>query len=136
MSAKAITRALRRDFLSQPALVYMQFALVVIGVLFWMQARVQPEAFSAEIYGEFAVMFRAEMWAALMMAPSAMCLVGLRHPVKRWMVATGAIIHVLHFSALGYSAIVTGGELVVGYFCTVLFAPIYTWLAVEALRDA
>lgn len=117
-------------------LAYMQVALLIIGALFWMQARLSPEAFDWQLYGRFALIFPAEMWAALMMAPSAMCLIGLRHPIKRWMVGIGASIHVLHFSALAYSAIVTDGEMVIGYFCSVLFSPLYTWMAVEAFRDA
>lgn len=136
MNAKAIRAALRHDPLSHPVLIFMQFALCVIGALFWVQARVLPEEFDVHMYGRFALQFPAEMWAVLMMAPSAMCAIGLRDPVKRWMIGVGAAIHVIHFSALAYSAISTGGEMVIGYFCSILFSPLYTWMAWEAFRDA
>lgn len=136
MNARVIRLALHRDFLSQPILTQLQVALVTIGALFWVQASIRPEAFSVDLYGEFALRFQAEVWAALMMAPAAMCWVGLRHPVKRWMVAFGSIIQTAQFLALAYSAIATGGEPIIGYFCSVLFAPLYARMAVEAARHA
>lgn len=136
MNAQAIRKALRVSRLSHPVLSLMQLCLVVVGSLFWINAHIRPEAFSVDLYGEFALRFQAEMWAALMMGPAAMCWVGLRHPVKRWMVVIGASIQAAQFLALAYSAIATGGEDIIGYFCSTFFAPIYAWLAVEALRDA
>ena len=105
------------------------------GSLFWMMAVNQDQAFSAELYGEFALRFKAEVWALAMMCPSAMIWVGLRHPIKRWMVIIGSALQVLQFLALGYSAWFTGGEPIIGVFCNVLFAPLFAYMLMEALRD-
>jgi hypothetical protein len=125
----------RRGYLLQPVLQQLQLATILIGALFWIEARRQGEAFSAVVFGDFALMFPAEMWASVMMGASAMCWVGLRHPVKRWMVAVGAGLQSVQYLALGYSAISTGGEMVIGLHCTTLFAPIYVVMLMEALRD-
>jgi len=125
----------RRGYLSQPVLSQIQIATIAIGSLFWIEASFQGEAFSAAIFGNLALEFPAEMWAGVMMAASAMCWVGLRHPVKRWMVAVGAGLQTVQYLALGYSAIATGGEMVIGLHCTALFAPIYVRMLWEALID-
>lgn len=123
---------MRRDYLTQQVLSHIQIATVCIGAMFWIEANFQGEAFSADVFGDFALLFPAEMWAGIMMASSTMCWVGLRHPVKRWMVAIGAGMQTLQYLALGYSAIATGGEMVIGLHCTVLFAPIYARVFWEA----
>lgn len=123
----------RGRYLSQPVLSHLQIALICIGSLFWIEAATTGEAFSADVYGDFALRFPAEFWAANMMAGSALCWVGLRHPVKRWMVAVGATLQIAQYLGLGYSAIVTGGEVVIGLHCTALFAPLYVRILWEAL---
>ena len=123
-------------YLSQTVLCQMQIAVVLIGALFWIEARMQGEAFSAAVFGQFATEFPAEVWAGVMMGASALCWIGLRHPVKRWMVAIGAGLQTVQYVALGYSAIATGGEMVIGLHCTVFFAPIYAVMFWEAIRDA
>ena len=125
----------RHGYLLQPTLQQLQLATILIGALFWIEARMQGEAFSAAVFGDFALMFPAEMWASVMTGASAMCWVGLRHPVKRWLVVVGAGLQSVQYLALGYSAISTGGEMVIGLHCTTLFAPIYVVMLMEALRD-
>lgn len=130
-----IARAFRlHTYLHQPILQQMQLAIILIGALFWVEARLQGEAFSAAVFGSFAVTFPAEMWAGVMMGASAMCWIGLRHPVKKWMVAVGAGLQNAQYLALGFSAITTGGEMVIGLHCTTLFAPIYMVMFWEAMR--
>lgn len=124
---------IRRAYLNQAVLSHLQLALICIGSLFWIEAATTGQAFSAEVYGNFALRFPAEFWAANMMAGSALTWVGLRHPVKRWMVAVGAALQLAQYLGLGYSAIVTGGELVIGFHCTALFAPLYARILWEAL---
>lgn len=133
---RSLALAFRQHYLSQPILCQMQVAIIIIGALFWVEARLQGEAFDAGVFGSLAVRFPAEMWAGVMMGASAMCWIGLRHPVRRWMVAIGAALQTVQYLALGYSAIATGGEMVIGLHCTVLFAPIYMVMFWEALRDA
>lgn len=128
--------ALRRHtYLLQPILQQMQVATILIGALFWIEARLAGEAFDAAVFGAFALQFPAEVWASVMMGASAMCWVGLRHPVRRWMVAVGAGLQTMQYVLLGYSAISTGGEMVIGLHCTTFFAPIYAVMLMEALRD-
>lgn len=125
----------RHTYLYQPVLFQMQVAVILIGSLFWIEARLQGDAFQASVFGEFALRFPAEMWAGVMMGASALCWIGLRHPVKRWMVAVGAGLQTIQYLALGWSAIATGGEMVIGLHCTTLFAPIYVVMFWEAIRN-
>jgi hypothetical protein len=136
MNDATFRKALRRDHLAQPVLGYIQLGLIFMGSVFWAMAWNREEAFSADIYGEFALMFRAEAWALAMMCPAAMIWVGLRHPLKRWMVAVGSMLQLIQFMALGYSAIHTGGEPIIGMFCNGFFAPLFAYMLVEAIRDA
>lgn len=130
-----LVKSLRaHNYLQQPVLCQMQVAVILIGAMFWIEARLQGEAFQAAVFGRFALQFPAEIWAGVMMGASALCWIGLRHPVKRWMVAVGAALQTLQYIALGYSAIATGGEMVIGLHCTFLFAPIHFVMLWEALR--
>jgi hypothetical protein len=121
-----------RYYLTQPALSQLQLIIVIIGSLFWAEAQLSGDAFSAAVFGTFALQYPAEMWAGIMMAGSAIVWIGLRHPVKWWMVSIGAGVQSLQYIALGYSAIMTGGEMVIGLHCTMLFAPIFARMFWEA----
>lgn len=127
MNARAIDRVLsqRRDWLDQPVLRWVNFGIVIVGCLFWIEAQLRPEAFSEAIYGRFALIFPAEAWAAVTAGSSALVWLGLVNPVRRWMVAVGAGMQTVQYVALGYSAIMTGGEPVIGIHCTFLFAPLF-----------
>ena len=135
VAAQAIRIALRPHYLTQPALAGDCWRLIVIGSLFWAMATFRDAAFSAAVYGELALLFPAEMWAALMMFPAAMVIIGLQDPVKKWMVAVGASIQVVQFCILGYSAIFTGGEPIIGVFCYIYFAPRFARMVWEAQVD-
>ena len=132
----ALAQALARVYyLTQPVLSHMQLAIFAIGAMFWAEAITSGQAFSAQVFGEFALQFHAEFWAGLMMGGSALCWIGLRHPVKWWMIAIGSGIQTLQYLGLGYSAIATGGETVIGLHCTVFFAPIYARMFWEAVTS-
>lgn len=135
MNAKAVRRVLKLDYLAQPSLENDQWALIFVGALFWWMASWRPEAFDEGMYGRFALMFPAEAWAMAMMAPSAMILIGLQDPVKRWMVAIGAGLQVIQFAALGTSAIFTGGEPIIGVFCLVFFVRQFARMLWSAISD-
>jgi hypothetical protein len=135
VKTKMIDKALGRDYLSQPELVNDQWALIFVGSLFWWLAAWSPSAFDVDLYGRFALTFQAEAWAMAMMAPAALVLIGLQDPVKRWMVGTGAALEAVQFAALGYSAMFTGGEPIIGIFCWVFFARKYVRLLWSAIRD-
>lgn len=135
MNAKAVRRALRADHLSQPVLGFFQIGLVVVGVFFWVMASLQAAPFDVKTYGEFALNFRAEAWALAMMGPAALTWIGLRDPVKRWMVAIGSGLQMLNFCALGYSMLFTGGQPMMGIFALVIFAPLHAYILGAAAND-
>ena len=130
---RAVQSIKRRDGLAQPFLSAFELALFVVAACFWAESRLSSEAFNQDVYGDFALQFPAEMWAGAMMGGAALTWVGLRHPVKRWMVVVGASIMAAQFIGLAYSSIVTGGQPIVGLFCSVLFAPAHVWMAWEAM---
>lgn len=134
MNERVIVRALRPSYLDHPRLMHEQVAIFVVGSLFWIEARLRGEAFSAKMFGEFALQFPAEFWAFLMMASATMVWAGLQNPVKRWMVAIGSTLQICNFLALGYSALVTGGEAVIGFWCTIYFAPAFARMLWEAVH--
>lgn len=134
--ARTIARALRPHYLDQPRLMQEQVAIFVVGSLFWIEARLVDKSFSADIFGHFALQFPAEFWALLMMASSTLVWAGLLNPVKRWMVATGAALQIANFLGLGYSSLATGGEVVVGFWCTVYFAPAFARILWGAIYDS
>ncbi len=133
---RAIDRIRGRDWLDQPALAFIQVCIFAVGSLFWLEAYHRSEAFDPSVYGEFAVRFPAEMWAGAMMGAAAIIWIGLQDPMKRWMVAIGASMQAVQFSLLAYSAIATGGQEVIGYWASVLFAPLHARMAMEAMRNA
>lgn len=126
----------KAGFLHQSVLKDIQVGLVVIGALFWVQALHSNDAFSADLYGDFALIFPAEFWAVSMAGPAAMIWVGLQNPIHRGMVAIGSFLQTLQFLALAYSAIATNGELVIGLFCSVIFAPLHLRICAEAIINA
>lgn len=137
MNVRKLARVLQPDYLAHPRLMHEQVAIFVVGSLFWIEARLQGEAFSAQVFGSFALLFPAEFWAMLMMASATLVWAGLLNPVKRWMVAVGSGLQVVNFLALGYSALATGGEAVIGFWCAIYFAPAFARMFWEAVyRDA
>ena len=135
MNEAVVRKALRMDMLSQPVLGYAQIVLVIIGGLFWAMASQRAEAFDVRLYGTFALSFKAETWAVAMMAPAALVWIGLRNPIKRWMVMVGTSLQICQFCALGYSALFTGGEPIIGIFCVVCFAPMHAYILGAALNE-
>ena len=135
MNARAVRKALGIDHLSQPVLSYAQIAMVIVGAIFWGMAAHQIAPFDVDTFGEFALQFPAEAWAMAMMGPAAIVWVGLRDPVKRWMVAIGAGMQFVNFCALGYSFIFTGGEPVMGLFALIFFAPLHAYIFGAAVND-
>ena len=137
MNVTSIARVLRRYSLDRhrPMLMVFEVVLFAIGALFWIQANLQDQAFNADTFGHFALKFKAEMWAGLMMAGSAIAFIGLVKPVRRNMVAIGAAINALQYFGLAYSSIFTGGEFVIGIHLVMLFVPAHVWMTWEALRS-
>ena len=137
MNMRALAKALGTPhWLDHLLLRWMQIGIIIIGCAFWIEARMKSEAFSKEIYGAFAVQFPAELWAGATVTGSLIIWIGLLDPMKRWIVAVGAAIQTVQYMGLGYSAVMTGGELVIGVHCTVLFAPIFAAIFWRAVYDA
>lgn len=116
----------------RPILIAAEVAFLTIGAVFWTLAKLQDEAFSVGTYGRFALVFPAEFWAGIMMAASMIAIIGLKKPVRRDMVLLGSLLNALQFLGLAYSAIMTGGEPVIGLFASVMFVPLHVWMAWEA----
>ena len=119
----------------RPMAMAFECGLFFIGVLFWIDARLSGEAFSAEIYGDFALRVPAEFWAMLMMCGAAITINGLVKPVHRKRIALGAIVQIINFGLLSASAAFTGGEFVIAVFASVIFLTPHLWLAAEGLRN-
>ncbi len=119
----------------RPIAMAFEFGLFFIGALFWIEARLQGEAFSADIYGDFALLFPAEFWAAGMMGGAAITINGLIKPIHHRMVAVGSFLQFANFSALSYSSAFTGGEFVIAVFASVMFVTPHIWLIFEGLRN-
>ena len=136
MNVRAIRKALGTDHLSQFILPWTQVAMFIIGAVFWAMATHQVAPFDADTFGEFALRFPAEAWAMAMMGPAAMVWIGLRDPVKHWMVIIGAGLQFINFSALGYSFLLTGGQPVMGLFAIIFFAPLHAYIFGAAVNDA
>jgi hypothetical protein len=135
MNASAIRKTLGIDHLSQFILPWTQVAMFIIGAVFWAMATIQAAPFDAETFGDFALQYPAEAWAMAMMGPAAMVWVGLRNPVKHWMVAIGAGMQFLNFCALSYSFLWTGGQPVMGLFAIIFFAPLHAYIFGAAVND-
>lgn len=136
MNVRAVRKALGTDHLSQPILPWIQLGLFLIGAGFWYLATQQDSPFDVNTFGHFALEFRAEFWAIAMMGPAAITWIGLRDPVKHWMVSVGAGLQFLNFSALAYSFLWTGGNDVMGMFALVIFAPLHAYMFGAAVNDA
>lgn len=119
----------------RPMAMAFEAGLFFIGVLFWIDARLSGEAFSAAIYGDFALRFPAEFWAMLMMCGAAITMNGLIKPVHRKRIALGAIVQIINFGILSASAAFYGGEFVISVFASVIFLTPHLWLAAEGLRN-
>ena len=135
MNARTVRKALGTNHLAQPVLSYAQIAMVIVGAVFWAMAATQAAPFDAGTFGNFALEYPAEAWAMAMMGPAAIVWIGLRDPVKRWMVALGAGLQFANFCALGYSFIWTGGEPVMGLFALIFFAPLHAYIFGAAVND-
>ena len=120
----------------RPLWVAMQVSLFIIGCLFWIDSMTGSQGFAEETWGRFAYMFPAAMWAALTMASSSMIIVGLLKPIRSWMVSVGSFLFCLNFILLSYSAVFTGGVVVVGLYASLFFLPLHMWLFVEAITRA
>lgn len=121
-------------WLASPFLVFFLLASTLIGSLFWAQAALRAEAFNVDTFGSFALHFPAEWWAGAMIVGSLLTFGGLMHPPKKWAICLGSVINAVQFTGLGYSALVTGGEPVVGMYASIMFAPasiITLWAAVQ-----
>ena len=118
----------------RPLLLALQFSLFVIGVLFWLDATTSAQGFSADTWGYLAYSIPATIWAFANMAASSMCIIGLLRPIKRWMVAAGSGFHCLQLFVLSYSAVFTGGTVVVGLYASIFFLPLHLWILLEASR--
>ena len=123
-------------WLWQPWLKFNAVATFAIGAFFYMDAVTTDSAFSVEVWGEFALRFPAEMWAAGLMAGGALSLIGLLNPPKRIHLLIGSALCLVQFLVLSYSAAHTGGDPVVSLYAGWKEAPMAVLTFVAAARHA
>lgn len=112
----------------------MEIALLVVGLLFWATLMFGVSAFSPETYGTWACALPALGWAAVQIIGSALIIYGLMRPINHRPAMWGALIHAAQYQALALSAMLTGGQVVIAIYPSVLFVPAHLVLAVEAWR--
>ena len=110
--------------------VIMMVSFFFAGCAQWAIARLNGEGLRAETWGELATQFPLEFWALAMIGGSFLTLLGLIHPPNVRLTQIGVMVQVAHISLLGSSALMTGGDPVVGAFATVFVA----WHFIIALR--
>lgn len=120
----------------RPLFLACQFSLLIIGVLFWIEANSGGRGFSEDVYGQFAYSLPAKFWAAWMMGGAALMVAGLKKPVCSWQVQVGALSQCAMFMLLSYSSVFTNGEFVIGIFASSFFLPLHMWILFEARRAA
>ena len=116
----------------RPVFLAMQWGLLFIGAVFWIDASLNSQGFNLKVFGELAYAVPAKVWAVACMASSAFCIMGLLKPVKRWMICLGASGHIAQFMVISYSAAFTGGAYVIGLYASVLLLPLHIWLLTQA----
>lgn len=116
----------------RPVLIAMEFALLLVGCLFWANTQTGGDSFSVETWGAWACELPAALWAGTMMLGATLVVSGLMHPVTRMRIIIGCAIQVIQFAGLSVSAIGSGGQFVVAVFPLVLFVPMHVVLAWEA----
>ena len=127
--------ALLARWIRSPVLVFDLIRHVLVGAAFWIMAKVQVEAFSAQTFGQFALLFPAEFRAGAMMAGGLLTFIGVVDPPKRAAIVTGSAISAAQFTGLAYSAIMTGGEAVVGLFASTFAAGAINTLVAGLAHD-
>ena len=118
----------------RPAWVAFEVALLIVGLLFWTTLSMGVSAFSPETWGEWACILPAKLWAAVQIIASLTIIYGLLEPPKWRMITAGAILHAVQYQALALSAVLSGGQVVIGVYPSFLFVPAHILLAVEAWR--
>jgi len=111
----------------------MQVGMFIIGCVFWVEASSGASSFSPVTWGDFAYSFPAQFWAFVNMFAAFVTLIGLINPVHRRMVAFGGCVHLCQHVALAYSAAMTGGDLAVALYASLLLIPIHLSMTAGAL---
>lgn len=116
----------------QPILILMEVGTFLVGCLIWVEAWTgDGTAFRPSTWGLAAWNASAEFWAAAIMGASALTIIGLMQPPKRWMVSVGALAHCVVLSGLGLSAALSGGDMAVAVFAFTALLPLHAWTFVS-----
>jgi len=110
--------------------VIMMASFFFAGCAQWAIARLSGDGLRPETWGALATQFPLEAWALAMIGGSLLTLLGLLHPPNVRFTQIGVMIQVGHISLLGSSALMTGGDPVVGAFALIFVS----WHFIIALR--
>lgn len=103
-----------------PAYILFQSITLAIGCYFWIASTLDAASFEPTTWGHFAWSLSAEFWAAVNMAASAICIIGLINPIRRSLVVIGGLMHIAEYIGLSYSAFYDGGDPAVGIYASAL----------------
>lgn len=125
----------RSDYIRRhrPLLMQFQIMLLVVGMFFYVTGLLMPGTLSPDTWGELAYFQPAWVWGAINASASAITAIGLMRPVKNKMVAVGAAMHLVQFSAICTSCFFSGGDFGVGFYVGAA-AALHGRIFYEALR--
>ena len=116
----------------RPLLLQMEVVLCLVGMLFYFGGMFLDGVFRVTTWGEWAYFIPAWIWGAVNAIGAAIAAFGLVRPVKNCMVAVGAAIHLIQFTAIFQSCVFSGGDMGIALYGLAL-ATLHAKLLYEAL---
>lgn len=117
----------------RPLLFWAQVALFTVGAFFYIGGITDPGVFKETTWGSLAYERDASFWGAANAISAFITALGLVRPVKNKMIAFGAVLQVMQFSAIAISCISYGGDIGIGMYASV-FAILHCKIAYEAVK--
>ena len=116
----------------RPLLFHMEIVLCLVGIFFYIGGMFFDGVFRESTWGEWAYFIPAWVWGAVNAIGAAIAAFGLVRPVKNCMVAVGAAIHLIQFTAIFQSCVFSGGDVGIALYGLGL-AALHAKLLYEAL---
>ena len=116
----------------RPLLFQMELVLCAVGVFFYIGGMFFDGVFRVSTWGEWAYFIPAWIWGAVNAIGAGISAFGLMRPIKNCMVAVGATIHVIQFTAIFQSCMFSGGDSGIGFYGLAL-AVLHAKLLYEAV---
>ena len=117
----------------RPLLLSIQIALFTVGIFYYVGGLTDPSAFKESTWGSLAYERDAMFWGAINAVSAFITALGLLRPVKNKMIAVGAVLQALQFSAIFTSCAFYGGDVGIGLYA-VMLCLMHCKIAFEAVR--